>query len=868
MPLVLFFILPLVACPLWGQVVQKKQLTEADYHLWGELYLDKIAPNEKWVSFKMNYASGQDTLFVRNTTGTITYHFPLADQSVFTKDNLFICQIKEDLHTLNLQTGKKDIIPQVSEYSYSFSNNLLLLFKISSQNKSTLILKSPLGKTQREIADVTKFSLSPDGRQLIYNLFDNGKNSVLLTDLKNPAISKLLLTGGQQNYNNFTWQKEGKAVAFYAKSDSRSIESLLFYNLENDKLFELNPDKEPGLPVGSSIVDHSMNNIVIADDLQKVFFYLKTTLKPEISQTDSKVEIWNTNDKWIYPQEQVFGNFEQRAKVFLWQPMLKKSTPITTNELPAIMLSGNKQYAVLSNPKAYEPQFDFEGNRDFYAMNLNTYEKSIFLSGQSGFYLDLVPSPGGRYIAYFKKKNWWVYDLELKTHTDLTSKIGVSFAGKVHALKSDSAFGNPGWSDGDSEILLYDDFDIWAIKADGSSAKRLTQGRELGIKYRIAKKSNISLGRFIYDGQILDNYDLTKQMILQAEGADGKEGYYSWNKSTGEKPIFYDDSYMDQINYSSKKQRFFCMEQKFNMPPRIISKESSSAIKPIFQSNQQHYNYYWGRSELIHFQNSKKQNLKGVLYYPANFNPQKKYPMIVNIYETQSNDLHKYSNPTLYNEPGYNPALFTSQGYFLFLPDIVHENGNVGPSSTDCVVAGTEKVLELGLVDSQKIALMGHSFGGYETVFIANHTPLFATAIASGAITDLNSMFYSVGWNTMKPEMWRFATEEWRLDGKTPLANREDFDRNSPLESIDKLQIPLLMWSGKEDTQVDWHQSIEYYLALRRLGKKSIMLLYPKEGHSLTNPINQKDLTTRVLQWFAYYLKDDKTTEWINNGMQ
>jgi len=145
---------------------------------------------------------------------------------------------------------------------------------------------------------------------------------------------------------------------------------------------------------------------------------------------------------------------------------------------------------------------------------------------------------------------------------------------------------------------------------------------------------------------------------------------------------------------------------------------------------------------------------------------------------------------------------------------------------------------------------------------------MFAAAVASGAITDLRSYYLSVGWNNSKPNMWRFGTEDWKLYGKTPFENPADFDRNSPLESVRQLNTPLLMWTGKEDTQVDWQQSIEYYLALRRLGKKSVLLLYPGEHHVPINPINQKDIFERVLQWMDYYLKDEKKFQWIKQAME
>ena len=238
--------------------------------------------------------------------------------------------------------------------------------------------------------------------------------------------------------------------------------------------------------------------------------------------------------------------------------------------------------------------------------------------------------------------------------------------------------------------------------------------------------------------------------------------------------------------------------------------------------------------------------------------------MVVHIYEMQSSRLHRYVNPSMETQSGLNEILFTLNDYFVFMPDIVHENENVGPSTLDCVVAGTKKIIDMGMIDVKKIALMGHSFGGYETAFVINHTNLFATAIASGGITDLSRFYWNISNNTGRPEMWRFGKGHlWRMSDKTPISHRADFERNSPLSSVENLSIPLLMWTGKEDTQVDPKESTSYYMALRRLGKKGVFLQYPKEGHTLLDPVNQKDLTERILQWFDYYLKGGQPAEWI-----
>ncbi len=861
--LVLFLILFLVACPIWGQVLLKKQLSSQDYALWGSLDTDKISPDENWTSYRMTYQNGADTLFVRNTVNNKVFAFPSARQTLFTRDSYFIYHSGDSIHILDPKKNKSERFRASENYSYSESNNLLIIQK---EEQNEMLIKVPLGKTARGIPQVKKYSLSPDSRVLLYTTFSNGINYLHLLDLNKISTSKKIAEGSD-SFDNFTWAKNSKSVAFYSKSSPSTIESLFFLALDPEKLLELNPKMNNTIPNNTLLSDKYGYALAVAENGQMVYFNIIQKPSAE-KEKESQVEIWNTNDKWIFPDEQNNGKFNQHPKVMLWQPYLRSITAISADTLPKVILTGDYEHAVLFNPQDYEPQFNFQGPSDLYIMDVKTGSKELLLKEQSSIYWDLVPSPLGRYIAYYREKNWWLYDVKTKSHTNITSKTGVSFEGKVRTLEPDITFGNPAWGKQDKEILLYDAFDIWAITPDGKSFRRLTRGRESKIRFRIAKFPNINLLAFKYSGLVIQNVDLEKGLLLRAEGEDGKTGFFTWNKANGVKPIVYRDSYISDLNYSSKKHTYFVTEQKFDLPPRIISKQKLSVDETIFQSNPHHTKFYWGKTELIHFQNSKKQKLKGVLYYPAKYDPQKKYPMIVSIYEEQSQDLHKYQNPTAYNSAGINSTVFASQGYFFFCPDIIHENENVGPSSLDCVTAGTQKIIDMRLIDSKKIALLGHSFGGYETCFIINHSKMFAAAVASGAITNLWSYYLSVGWNNLKPNMWRFGSEEWRLDGKTPFENPADFDRNSPLESVRQLETPLLMWSGKEDNQVDWHQSIEYYLALRRLGRKSVLLLYPGENHVPTNPINQKDIFEKVMQWMDYYLKDEKRYPWIKKAME
>ncbi|KQC02046.1 S9 family peptidase [Pedobacter sp. Hv1] len=862
---VLLSILTVFTCPSFGQVIQKKELQSSEYNLWGEAHLDKISPDEEWASYKMTYENGNDTLFVRNIQNNKTYIFAGGDNASFTKNGSFICQIGEEIAILNLKTGKKETISMAKQFTYCEQTDQLIMLMPGNQ-KNNLIIRSLIGDSYKKIGDVTNFLVSPNGHQLVFSTFINNKSALSLINLKHLNDTKNLVIDSVDYFTGLTWNKDGRSFIFLSQATDKTITAISYYILGQDKLYQINPKSAPNFPINATIVYETFNRISISDDLQRVFFYFQTEVDNPKKKQISKVEIWNTNDKRTFKQQQREGNFQTQPKMALWLPLSNQISPITSNELPKVTLNGNLENAILSNPEEYEPQFKNDGGtRDFYVMNFKTFEKNILLKNQPYIRGTLNPSPSGKYFAYFKDNNWWVYNFSTKHHTNITANIEVKFTGKVRSLIPEFVYGNPGWSIADKEILLYDQYDVWAITPDGASCKRLTRGREAGISYRIANVPNKTGQSYTYDGPLIETFDMTKILFLRAKGEDGKTGYYKWSSNSGEKPIVYGDSYVDELNYSLKMGRIFFREQRFDLSPRLMS--TSTSIKPIafFKSNLQQEKYFWSKSELIEYNNSQGQKLKGVLIYPANYDPLKKYPMIVNIYEIQSNELHIYVKPTYRNEGGFNSNIFTSQGYFVFLPDISLEKGSPGLSAADCVISATKKIIEKGLVNPIKIGLIGHSFGGYETAFIITQTQLFATAIASGAITDLNSFYHTLGQRSGRPDMWRFEGEQWNMGG-TPYEIPLAYQANSPIAHVQNIRTPVLLWSGQNDLQVDPHQSMEYYLALRRLGKKSTMLLYPNEGHVISNPITQQDITSRIEQWFDYYLKDEKPADWISKG--
>jgi fermentation-respiration switch protein FrsA (DUF1100 family) len=607
--------------------------------------------------------------------------------------------------------------------------------------------------------------------------------------------------------------------------------------------------------------------LTISADGLSVFFGLSPQSEQEQKKTTDSVEVWSGNAKWIYPFEKIKSQSNSKVTLAVWFPYYKRINSISSPALPKVMLAGNQDFAILSNPKDYEPQFEYEGPRDFYIMNLKTGETEILLRKHKSFSKYLLPSPSGKYIAYFKGDHWWVYDIAKRTHQNVTKNSNTAFCGKVHILDGTAAYGNVGWSKNDDHLIVYDQYDLWAIKADGTTSNRLTHGREKQITFRIASLADNDLFKSNFDGNKSKTIDLDFELILSAAGADQKTGYFRWKSNFGEKPIVYKDSYIDQMHYIQEQQVYIYQEQQSDLSPRLMFQKNSAIPKPFFESNPQQSKYHWGTSELISFRNSKGQDLKAVLYYPANYDSKKKYPMIVNVYEKQSDKIHFYHNPSLLMQAGYNRTVYTSKDYFVLCPDIEHEQGKAGLNATDCTVSATKEIIKLGLVNPKKIGLIGHSFGGYESAFIITQTNIFAAAVAGAAATDLTSFYLTVGWDTGRPDMYRFQSEQWRL-GKTPFEDPSLYTRNSPVTNATSIKTPLLLWTGKEDQHVDWHQSVAFYLALRRLGKKNIMLLYPDEKHVILKPNNQKDLSHKIEEWFDYYLKERTSTSWINEGIK
>jgi len=865
---ILVLYLQLVACPLLGQVKQKKWVTSVDYSKWGTLRINNLSPDGSWAAYSVSYENAHDTLFIKNIKSMQTFAFPQANTETFADSDWFFYRNAQGLNIFNLKTGRNTIIANVLQYIYSPAAKKIIVLTNSSEREKTLLISALDGKIQKKISKVDQFIASNDKKMLLYTTSKNGTQTISISDLTGAKQDKDLLNC-RTSFSNLIWHPKGNALAFTQTQEAAntSATTLIYYSLSTDKMYKSSKEDLTRNVLGDSLAVAGKNKLKISDDFHNFFFLAELKYSAKKSSS-SDLQFWNTNSKWIYPIDEKRKK-SRKTYLALWIPMENKYELISNDTLPSYMLTGDQRYAVLSNPQRYEPQFDYESKRDFYIKNLSSGESRLLLKSHSAHYDHTIPSPCGKYIAYFKDENWWIYDIKNGKHNNITQNLGSTFASIEKQHPNKDAYPVIGWTQNDKEILLCDAYDLWALTPDGASARRLTKGRETHTQFRLCSNLQKSGAKSDYSGIISLPIDMEQGLLLETIDNNGNYAFYKWDPNTLKQILSSSNARLDQLIESAGRDVIAYTEERYDLPPRLMIRNlREKKSKCIFQSNPHQEFFYWGKSEMINYKNSKGESLKGILFYPAQYSVEKKYPMIVYIYEKLVKDLnHKYLNPSQYYGDGsFNISNFTTQGYFVLAPDISYELGNPGLSAVDCVEAATKKIISAGLVYPDKIGITGHSFGGYETNFIITQSSLFAAALSGSGASDLTSLYLNIG-NSGRPDIWRFENQQWRM-GRSLFEDKEAYDRNTPILYAKNITASLLFWTGGDDKQVNWNQSIELYLALRRLKKKHILLLYPGEGHTLAKKENQKDLSEKFQEWFDYHLKDVSPADWIETGLQ
>jgi acetyl esterase/lipase len=472
-------------------------------------------------------------------------------------------------------------------------------------------------------------------------------------------------------------------------------------------------------------------------------------------------------------------------------------------------------------------------------------------------------SPAGKYVGTYNATDSCWYTIRLADNR----KVQLTTPKTFPAWDEESDYpdyprghGYSGWTKDDGAILIHDRYDIWSFDPNGEKApvKLTKNGRENKITYR-----RISLDRE------QEYIDLNQPMMLTGYNeVDKSTGLYRARLSAPANPALLIGGSFSYGNVAKAKKadKYIYTRESYEVYPDVWY-TNASFKKPVqlTQGIRQQDPYIWGTAELISWTSLDGKKLEGIIYKPANFDPNKKYPMIVNFYERNSETLYKYHMPEAHRST-IDYSMYLSNGYIVFNPDIRYRDGFPGESCYNCVMSGISEVLSRGYVDEARIGAQGHSWGGYQVAYLATRTRLFA-AIESGApVVNMYSAYGGIRWGSGLARSFQYEHTQSRL-GATPWTDSRRYYENSPLFLMDKVETPILIMHNDQDGHVPWYQGIEYFVALKRLGKPAWMLNYTGEPHWPTKNPNKLDFQIRMKQFFDHYLKGEPMPKWMKEGV-
>jgi dipeptidyl aminopeptidase/acylaminoacyl peptidase len=290
------------------------------------------------------------------------------------------------------------------------------------------------------------------------------------------------------------------------------------------------------------------------------------------------------------------------------------------------------------------------------------------------------------------------------------------------------------------------------------------------------------------------------------------------------------------------------IRSSFSDPPEIWAgligywrqvTQRNTAVKPA-----------WGDAKSIHWKN-EGLDIQGWLIYPRNFDPAKKYPMIVQVHGGPGAAVQ-----SSWPDAGDFAIALSGAGYFVFQPNPRGSFGqgeaftranvrDFGYGDFRDILAGVEEALRAAPIDPNRLGLTGWSYGGFMTMWGVTQTNRFKAAMAGAGIANYQSYY---GQNKI---------DQWMIPffGKSVYDDPEVYAKSSPITFTKNVKTPTLVIVGDSDGECPTPQSYEFWHALKTLGVETQLVVYEHEGHHFAKPADQRDRARRTVAWFDVHLR-------------
>ena len=871
----------------------KPLVTAKDLGRWESLGAARLAPNGEWLAYGITRGNEESELRLRNGARDSTAVLPFATGAVFSADSKWLAYlvgvspkerdrltnekkpIRNSFGLRNLTSGETISIADVSAFAFNPSGGFVSLTKYAADGKRTndvLVLDLAKG-TRLVFSNVSEYAWSESKPLLAMAVSADGGNGVHVYDGAIGAVRVLESTPSV--YRALSWRPKSDDLAalrsFTAKEYADTAHSVLVWRgaaTMNVQPRVLEAGTFTGAPQTVRIADYrrptwSRDGATLYVGLRTRNAVADAPKKSEEKVSD--VEIWHTNDVRVIPEQRSAEQRDLRATMLAaWRiDQGARLTPLGTDPLETTTVLEGDRYAVEIDRAPYPFGQKFgRRDQDLWVTDIASGTRRKLLTKVRHLF---VSDPVGKRVSWFDGRDYWVIDVASGVRTNLTAALrasrGVDFVDREDDHPTDvlPPIGAPLWSADGATVLLNSEYDVWSVGVDGSNAKRLTDGAREGLVHRV-----VSMGGF--GASVADRaVNLGKPVYLSLYGKRSKRSGYARLAPGGEvQRLILADASIGSLAKADSADRYAYVRQSFQESPNaFVAGADLATARQWTETNPFQKDFAWGKAELMNFTSSIGKPLQAILYYPANYDPSKKYPMIVYTYELLTQGFHRYIVPR--ENDYYNANVFTQNGYFVLMPDIVFRPREPGIAVLQSVEPAVKQVIARGLVDPANIGHCGHSQGGYEAYYLATHSNLFKTAVAGAGISDMFSFAGQMHWSSV-PEFDHWETGQFRMQ-VAPWEDVGAMMRNSPINRVHLMPAKsILIEIGSEDGTVDMRQGVEFWNYARRAGKDAVMLNYPGEGHGLGKRENAIDYERRILQWFGHYLKGESAAPWITAG--
>ncbi len=849
------------------------------------LYIDKVTkvaldPSGKHLIFKHHL--GYDSMRTLKRKKTPKDKLPL-----------------DSLTILNLDSQSKIVFSDVDDFTTAsdYGGFVFITKKIKCQKDT---LSTPISNDVKDSLnvkkDLPKKDLCDSKALIIYNLNTNFSDTILnikeFSIAKNePYLAYSQCFSDSSLYHQVYWMDlnslSNKRISdAYYHLEGVSIndqgQNIAFLGLKNKTLvnqksyqiFLYTPKDTIATHVCDSILCNIPENWVISHHKtpswsssgSRVFFGIAPILPEKdtmlLEDEMINVEIWHHDAPKLYTELEASKEADiKKTFAVLYDINEKVVLPLETQDLDKTLISakGDGRYALQLRNHPYQKRVTWQGEhpKDFVLLDTKTKETLLVAVEENG---NPEFSPSGRYIYWWNRQDsiWKTFDTEKK----MLSVLGLWSISTFHNELNDvpqkaNPYGIAGWLSGDSIAVVYDRYDLWQLKPSNPIYnKQLTFGRDKKEVHRYIKLSS--------DEMYLPDSNLLLHVFDENTKSDSYK-IYDKNADTTLLLLKENVKYQQYLVKAKSSSKILFTKESFEIFPDLWMSDTTFLIsKRISDVNPQQKDYAWGKAQLISWTNYRGKKNEGLLYYPADYNPELKYPMIVNFYEKSSNELYRHKAPEAHRS-SINYSYYTNNGYFIFNPDISYTTGQPGEDCVNAVESGVDFLVKQGWIDEKNIALQGHSWGGYQIAYLLTKSERYKCAEAGAPVVNMVSAYGGVRWESGMSRMFQYEKAQSRL-GASLWENPELYHKNSPIYEMPKVNAPVLIMHNDEDGAVPWYQGIEYYMALRRLGKPAWLLNYNNEPHWPVKWQNRLDFNIRMEQFFDHFLKDKPMPLWMKEG--